>query len=289
MNTLERALDLLPHPWIQAARAFSDHDPEEIRLRVGRDATVLLPGGERSLPGTRVSEETLLRILEIATGASMHTAAPALSEGYLNYRGLRIGVCGTAVMKEERIAGFRHVSSLAIRIPRECREICKKETETLIRSGFQNTLIIGSPGAGKTTVLRELIRRLSENGYRVGVSDERNELAAMDGADAQFDLGKHSDVLTGVPKVEGAMMLLRGMNPQILAMDEISQQRDLDAVRQIFGCGTGLLVSTHGSDPSELKKRPGYRELLDMGVFSYLLRIRKNGANRQYELERIVT
>lgn len=287
MDSLKYALDLLPSRWRQAFEVFRESFPEEIRLRTGQKATVLLADGEHPFSDEPVSEEALLCVLEKATGASLHTAAPALAQGYLSYRGLRIGVCGTAVMKEDRFSGFRRVSSLAIRIPRECRGICKKEVEVLLREGFQNTLIIGKPGDGKTTVLRELIRCLSDKGYRIGVSDERNELSAVYGSTAQFDLGRASDVVTGIPKVEGAMMLLRGMNPQILAMDEITREKDLDAVRQIVGCGVSLLVSAHGSDLEELKKRQGYRELLEQDIFTYLLGVEKNGRDRKYELRKI--
>ena len=287
MDSLKCAMELLPSNWRQACESYKACGLEEIRLRTGRKPTALLADGEHPFADEPVSEEILLRVLEKATGASIHTAAPALSEGYLNYRGLRIGVCGTAVMKERTFSGFRRISSLAIRIPRECREICKTEKEFLLREGFRNTLIIGRPGDGKTTALRELIRFFSDKGYRIGVSDERNELAAVDGSGPQFDLGRTSDVVTGVPKVEGAMMLLRGMNPQILAMDEISHEKDLDAIRQIVGCGVSLLVSAHGSDLAELKKRRGYRELLEQGVFSFLLRVERFGRDRRYDLNTI--
>jgi stage III sporulation protein AA len=109
----------------------------------------------------------------------------------------------------------------------------------------------------------------------------------MDGGTAQFDLGRCSDVMTGLPKTRGAMMLLRGFNPQIIAMDEISREKDLEAVRQIAGCGVGILASVHGADLSELKKRPAYRSMLEEGVFHYLLRVDRMGQVRRYALERI--
>ena len=287
MNGWERGCELLPRTWRSAAEAFSDQSPEEIRLRCGRRPTVLLPGGEKEFMDVSVTEETLKRVMEIATDASIHTAATALAEGYLSYRGLRIGVCGAGIMKDEKFCGFRRYSSLAIRIPRECRGICDHAAQLLTEGGFQNTLVIGSPGEGKTTALRELIRRITDMGFRIGVSDERNELAAADGASAQFDLGRYSDVLTGVPKVEGAMMLLRGMNPQVLAMDEITRQRDLEAIRYIFGCGVGLMASVHGKDLDEIQKRAGYRELLNQGIFTYALTVERRGRQRRYKIERI--
>ena len=289
MDSLKFATELLPLTWRKPFDTYRSAGAEEIRLRSGQKPAVLLSDGEQSFSDEPVTEEILLRVLEKATGASIHTAAPALSEGYLNYHGLRIGVCGTAFMKEDKLSGFRRISSLAIRIPRECREICKNGKELFKSEGFQNTLIIGRPGDGKTTVLRELVRFLSNEGYRVGVSDERNELAAVDESGAGFDLGRCSDVVTGVAKVEGAMILLRGMNPQILAMDEITRKRDLDAIQQIVGCGVSLLASTHGSSMEELYKRQGYCELLEQGVFSYLLLVERFGRERRYDLKRIGT
>lgn len=287
MNGTEIAVGLLPREWQSAAMRLAGDSAEEIRMRLDRPPSLLIGGKETAFSGEAVSADHLHRVLEKATGASFHAAASALSSGYVNYRGLRIGLCGSAVLRDGQVCGFRHISSLAIRIPRACRGICDAAVETICIGGYVNTLVIGRPGDGKTTALRELIRLLSERGYRVGVSDERNELAAAEGARAQFDLGPCCDVLTGFPKAEAAMMLLRGMNPQIIAMDEITQKDDLRSLTEVFGCGTGLLASAHASSLEDLRKRSLYRELLEHGLFTVLLRIIRTDGKREYVVERI--
>ena len=287
MNGLDVAMELIPQNWRGVAKRRAREETEEIRLRVGRAPSLVNGGKEIAFTEEHADEEILRRILEKATGASLHAAAPALSEGYLSYRGVRVGVCGTAVIRDGNLSGFRSISSLAIRVPRECRGICDKLIGEMCSDGFSNTLVIGRPGDGKTTVLREMIRLLSTREYRIGIADERNELAAADGAYAQFDLGPCSDYLTGVSKAEAAMMLLRGMNPQILAMDEVTQQDDLEALYQVCGCGVGLLASAHGSSLRELRGRKLYRDLLEQGLFTFALQINRHGAARTYSLERI--
>lgn len=285
MDRHDLALGLLPAGWRDAAIRCGLEKAEEIRLRCGRAPSLLLGGKERVFHQETVCEDGLRRILEKATGASMHAAVGSLSEGYVNYRGLRIGVCGTAALREDRLCAFQSIRSLAVRIPGERRGICDEAAQLLLREGFRNTLIVGPPGAGKTTALRELIRRLSDSGLRLAVADERNELAAEDGEGAGFDLGRCSDVICGVPKSKAALMLLRGMNPQILAMDEITAAEDREALLRVIGCGVGLLASIHGEDPR--KSRGGGRagSLLEEGLFSYLLLIRQDGAERNYSME----
>lgn len=287
MEAYETAVYMLPQELKAEALAFSGEAVEEIRLRAGRRPSALINGAEHEMGRAAVTEDQLLRVLERATGASIHTAAHAMAEGYISYRGLRIGLCGTAVIRDGEMTGYQYFSSLNIRIPRECRGICDSLTGEIYRGGFENTLIIASPGGGKTTALRELVRQVSDRGTRIGVVDERNELSAADGARAQFDLGRCSDVLIGVPKAEGAMMLLRGMNPQVIAMDEITRAQDLEAIGQIYGCGVGLLASAHARDADELARRPLYRELLELGAFQYLVTITGTGRARRYLAERI--
>ena len=287
MDGFEKALYMLPAELRAPAEQYRGKMAEEIRLRVGRTPTILYDGKEEELRRCRTSAQELMRVLERATGASIHSAANAIAEGYLSYMGLRIGVCGTAVIHNGEISGFKNFSSLALRIPRECRGVCDKVMGEIYRNGYENTLIISRPGGGKTTALREIIRRLSDGGTSVAVVDERNELSATDDSAAQFDLGAHSDVLIGIPKAEGAMMLLRGMNPQLIAMDEITRERDIDAIAQVFGCGVGLLASAHAADSEELTRRPLYKMLLELNAFKYVVSVNGTGCNRRYFAERL--
>ena len=287
MHMVECAKHLLAADYRRAIDHFSPDAIEEIRLRRGRPPYILMNGREELLDKRKVQDRDLYRLLEVATGASMHTAAPMLAEGFLTYRGLRIGVCGTAIVRDGIFSGFRTYTSAAIRIPTEHPGICDAVASRLLENGFQSTLILSPPGGGKTTALREIIRKLSQAGYRVGVADDRNELALMNEGYAQFDLGEHCDVITGAEKSRSATMLLRGMNPQVIAMDEISSERDMLAVEQLFGCGVSILASAHAAGPADLKSRGTYKQILDRHIFQYLVTITGTGSGRQYTVARI--
>ncbi len=284
----KQAMELLPESIrTEAERSVFQH-AEEIRLRLGKRPSILRAGKEQAFSELCVDRGMLESVMEKATGASMHAVGQALREGYLSYRGLRLGVCGTAVLEGREVETFRLISSLAIRIPRECREICYPYARQMYRDTYHNTLILSPPGGGKTTALRDMIRYLSGRGYRVGVVDERNELVAMDGTTAHFDLGEHSDFIIGAPKAAAVRILLRAMNPQILAMDEISSECDCELVQNIIGCGVGLLATAHASGPEELKQRPIYRKLLHQKVFTYALTIQQDKGLRNYRAETLL-
>lgn len=287
MNGFEKAMELLPRELRRAVEKHGADRVEELRLRRGRAPELVAAGESLRLDAPPVDEELIMRVLEKATGASIHSAAAELRGGYISCNGLRIGVCGTGVVRDGALTGFRDYSSLNIRIPSEHRGICDSLIQSLYASGFENTLIISPPGGGKTTALREFIRRLSDRGLTLAVADERNELSGSEGGAAQFDLGRCTDVLVGVGKAEGAIMLLRGMGPQIIAMDEITQDRDIEAVTQIFGCGVGILATAHGEGAESLNRRTLYRELLDRQIFKNIVTIRKKGGARLYEAQRI--
>ena len=174
MEEHKRALSLLPERLRLAAEGCVHDKVEEFRLRLGREPVFLAAGTETSFSEQTVTAEELECILERATGASMHAAAQAMREGYISFEGLRIGVCGTVLHRAGKMEGFQTVSSLAIRISRECKGMCERVITQLYSLSFQNTLIVSPPGGGKTTALRDMIRGLSERGYRLGVVDERN-------------------------------------------------------------------------------------------------------------------
>ena len=205
---------------------------EELRLRVGRAMTVLLPEGEVPFAVT-VEQEDLEGLCNIASDFSRYAAAESLRKGYLSVRGgCRVGLCGSAILKEGETAGLRDFSSAAIRIPREKRGIGEPLAPGLFREGrFRSTLLLSPPGGGKTTLLRDLIRCLSDGvgcpGIRVALADERGEVAVSRQGRAQMDLGQRTDILDGCPKAQAIPMLLRCMNPQVIAVDEITAEADI--------------------------------------------------------------
>lgn len=288
MTYYERAIALLPDRLRDAGWAMRGEQVEELRLRAGRAATALVAGREVALGAERVSQADILRALEKATGASLHAYADELRAGYISYGGLRLGLCGTAIIKNGDVHAFRSFSSLAIRIPAELSGRFEGVYSGIASApGAPGVLIISPPGGGKTTALRELIRRMSNDGRRVAVVDERNELAAADITGAGFDLGARTDVLTGVKKSRGAIMLLRAMNPEYIAVDEITDAADIAAMREITGCGVGIIATAHATDAAALPQRELYRELLSARIFDYAIEIRRRGGEREYTLKRL--
>ena len=287
MDLFKKAIELMPEEIASELRYFKKSEIEEIRIRLGRKPCVSLAGKEQALSCKATNGIDIKRLIEKATGASYHMAEVGLSEGYINYCGLRIGVCGHMSSQRGQAYSFRSINTLAIRIAHECRGIFDDMVQELYSSGYKNSLIVSAPGGGKTTAIRELCRLLSEDGERIALIDERNEILADDGMNC-FDLGPHCDVLSGVNKAQGSTMLLRTMNPDIIAMDEITKQEDVQAVFNIVGCGVSLLASAHGKDKTELGKRKIYRELLDAGVFEYLITISGYGSRRKYTWEKLM-
>ena len=218
---------------------------------------------ERRLAGL-VRQEELSEILQRATQQSAYACTQSLRQGFVTLPGgHRIGVCGSAVVKNGELAGYQALSSLCIRFARDVR----MDSARLLPNLTDSCLILGAPGAGKTTLLRACIRALSESGQRVSVCDDRGEISAMTQGKAQFDLGPQTDILTGLSKDEGMLLLLRAMNPMWIAADEITARRDLAAMETISYCGVRLLATAHAKDERELRLRPLYRELLTLGMF----------------------
>lgn len=288
----DQAAELLPFSLRLAAEALpvSQKDQaEEFRLRVGHVPTVLLPQGEQTLPDLKpLSQADLSAVLEIATRASVHAAMDSIQEGYISTRGgFRVGICGSAATQKGEITGFRSLSSLSIRISREILGLASRVLGGLTEAGeVQSTLILSPPGGGKTTLLRDLIRAISEGEdclpRRVSLADERGEVAALAGGQARLNVGRQTDVLDGAPKAKAAMLLLRAMNPQVLAMDEVSAPEDIEALRLAANCGVTLLASAHAQGPEDLQRRPLYRQL--EGIFSRLVCIHWTEGERHYEV-----
>ena len=231
----EAAAAILPGRLRKLAMALPDDRKavaEEFRLRAGRPLTVLLPEGELPLEA-EVDPAELETLCDLATEFSRYAAAETLREGFVPVRGgFRLGLCGTAVMKNGMNTNLKNLSSAAIRIARERKGVGVDLAPRLFRdSVFRSTLILSPPGGGKTTLLRDLLRCVSDgvNGTparRVSLVDERGEVAVMYRGQPQMDVGSRTDVLDACPKAMGIPIVLRAMNPQVIAVDEITARAD---------------------------------------------------------------
>jgi stage III sporulation protein AA len=158
----------------------------------------------------------------------------------------------------------------------------------LFESRFASTLLLSPPGGGKTTLLRELLRLGSDRyGLRIGLADERGEVAAVWKGAPQMDVGKHTDVLDGCPKAQALSLLLRTMSPQLLAADEITAGEDIAALSEAANCAVPVLATAHASSVDELRRRPLYRTLLEQEVFKRVVLIRREREQRRYQMENL--
>lgn len=287
---LRRAAEQLPTHWQERC--------EELRLRAGRPMTAVLPKGEEPVPESwdaPIRSADLHQVLEIATRASAHTALERVRNGFVTVKGgHRIGLCGSGVVRDGEVCNLRELSSLAIRVAHSVPGTAGPILDGLLDGGsLRSTLILSPPGWGKTTLLRDLVRMISDGigirAMRVGVADERGELAAMCDGLPQMDVGTHTDVMDGCPKAAGLLMLLRGMNPQVLAADEITAPEDCAALETAANCGVVLLATAHGASVADLSARALYRSLLEKGVFQRAVTIQYEQGYRKYLVERLGT
>lgn len=273
---------------------------EELRLRIGRPLYLTMPEGELPLPQTRIIRSDLEQVIDRATEYSRYAAAETMRHGYITAAGgFRIGLCGTAMPlgqaapAQERNEGLRDVSSLAIRIPRVREGAARPILPEILEDGRPlSTLVLSPPGGGKTTLLRDLVRLLSQGTElcppcRVALVDERGELAAVHRGRPQLEVGCHTDVMDGCPKHLAVPMLLRAMTPQVIALDEVALDADVAAVCAAANCGAVLLATVHAASLAELQTRGVGRALLGGGVFRRAVTIEGRGSARHSRVERL--
>ncbi len=269
---------------------------EEIRVRVGQPVEFYYDTGTRYLTCDGRDAEVCYRasVLDIAemvnyiSNYSLYAYKEELRQGYITIEGgHRIGLAGSAVTERGKMVGLAQISFLNIRIAHE-KKNCASEILPYIRNGesIHNTLFVSEPGAGKTTFLRDAIRLLSEGseghpGLKVCVVDERSEIAACHLGVPQNDMGPRTDVLCGCGKSEGMQLLLRAMSPQVLAVDELGEERDFLAVEQAVFSGSRVLGTIHAGDVRELREKPYLRGWLGKEMFGrYIQIVREPGGAR---------
>ncbi len=268
-------LSILP-PWLRQQADGPDRDAtQEIRLRLNAPPELVQQKGSRWL-GRNVTQEDITFCVNAASRYSPWSAS-TVAKGYITAPGgHRIGICGEAVTKGGAMCGIREVHSLCIRIARDMPGIAAKAA-----GDTGSILIIGAPGWGKTTLLRDLIRQISEQGAHVGVVDTRGELFPSIGG---FFPGKCTDVISGCGKGEGIDMVLRTMGPQYVAVDEITDPSDCEALLRTGWCGVRLLATAHAASLRDLNSRTVYRPLVESRLFPTVLVMKQD---KSWTLERM--
>mgnify|MGYP005844007141 CR=1 FL=1 len=257
---------------------------EEIRLRqerpliiclndrdifIGREGSLTCNAGEAYV----VTSSDMERLVHLVSGSSLYALEEELKNGFITLPGgHRVGITGKTVLEGGKVKTLKYLSGCNIRISREIKGSAAAVIPYVIDikgGGIYHTLLVSPPRCGKTTILRDIVRQISNGvselcfpGMTVGLVDERSEIAGCYRGIPQRDVGVRTDVLDGCPKAEGMMMLLRSMGPQVIAVDEIGRREDVEALEEVLNAGVKILATAHGSSLGELAERPVLGEMI---------------------------
>lgn len=247
---------------------------QEIRMRIDKPLIIVYRNQERVLPSGEaekypVSKEDIRETMDYISHYSLYAYEQELRQGFITIEGgHRVGVIGKVILEQNKVKNLQYISSINIRVAHE-KIGCADRIMKYITKNREvcHTLIISPPRCGKTTLIRDIIRQISDGndyvkGCTVGVVDERSELGGCYLGIAQNQLGIRTDILDCCPKAEGLIMLIRSMAPQVLAIDEIGTAEEVHAVEYAMQCGCKLIASVHGLDMEEASEKPILGDLI---------------------------
>ncbi len=297
--------------------AIEWENAEEIRIRMGKPCLIYINNQEYILTKRGflhssferrnksefyiVEKDHIRQILDKMSGYSLYAYEDELRQGYFTLEGgHRVGLAGKTVVENSSVKIMKDISFLNIRIAHEKKNCGKKVIGKLIQNGkLKHTLILSPPGCGKTTLLRDLIRLISNGfyfedkgdrlyfpGVTVGVVDERSEIGASVKGVPMTDLGIRTDLIDGCPKHIGIFLLLRSMAPKVIAVDEIGREQDFEALRQAVNSGCVILATAHGSNLEDILKKEVFASFLKEKIFErYIILSGRNGKGTVEKIE----
>lgn len=246
---------------------------EEIRIQINQPVRVISRGRELVLKECSIDRQTIDNILNNLLDYSIYAYEEDLAKGFITIEGgHRVGVCGRVVTENGGIRLIKEISSLNIRRSRAIRGASAKVINEIYDPaiGLQNTIIVSPPKCGKTTLVRDIVRAVSERGMRVGVCDERSEIAGMYQGVPSYDLGPRTDVLDGCIKAEGMLMLIRSMSPDVIVTDEIGRSEDIPAIEAATSAGISIITTIHGNSYEDLMASK-IGPLVNQGIFKRII------------------
>ena len=261
----------------------------EIRFRAGKGCSISCGDGNYPVEGLKITAADMQELLEKICRGAVYRFENQAENGYIPLPGgHRAGICGSFVRDENAVIRIRDLSSVNFRICRDVKGIAEELYSKLLCDGkFCSTLIVSEPSGGKTTLLTDLVRVLSKNGYRSAVVDERGEIGAVFQGIPQKDLGELTDVLDGYPKPYGMMVALRTLSPQVLVCDEIGSKEETERMLEAMNAGVPVLATAHARDEEELFSRPQIKKLTDAGAISKVVLLK--GAKSPGKIRKVIT
>lgn len=247
---------------------------QEIRLRTGKPLAIFYKNKEHFLPRKAmekysVRQEDLRETLNYISHYSLYAYEEEMRQGFITIEGgHRVGISGKVILENDRVKNMEYISSLNIRMTHEIKGCADKIMRFVTEKGqVCHTLIVSPPRSGKTTLIRDLVRQISNGneyvkGCTVGVVDERSEIGGCYMGVAQNDLGIRTDILDCCPKSQGMLMLIRSMAPQVIAVDEIGTIEEIHSVEYAMQCGCKMIASVHGADMQEVREKPILGDLI---------------------------
>ena len=276
---MEEILNFLPEILKQKIISANMNNIEEIRLRTTKPV-ILKNNIEEKVLDYIITQEAVLQVLQRLCDNSLYSYQNQICEGFITLKGgHRVGVTGNAIIKDGKVATLSYISSLNFRIARQVLN-CSNEAIMYILNGntIWNTLIVSPPGLGKTTLLKDIIRKISNgipemnfNGITCGVVDERGEISATYKGISQNDLGVRTDVIDNIPKALGMKMLVRSMSPKVIIADEIGSKEDIEAIEYAVSSGVNGIFTAQGNSLEQIRENPILNQLVLNGYIDKIL------------------